>query len=142
MQANAYLMFNGNCEEAFKFYEKCFGGKILAIMTYGSSPMASKTPPDFVNRIMHARLDVGGTIVMGSDAPPGRTETPQGFSMAIGMKDVAEAERVYAELSEGGKVEMPLQQTFWAVRFGMLTDRFGIPWMVNCEAAANAASGQ
>ena len=135
MQINAYLQFNGQCEAAFKFYEKCLGGKILFKMTYGESPMADQSPPDWRGKIMHARLAVKDQVVMGSDSPPDQFFAPKGFSMAIGLEDPAEAERVYAALAEKGTVSMPLQATFWALRFGMLVDQFGIPWMINCEAA-------
>jgi len=136
MQIDPYLLFNGNCEEAFKFYEKCFGGKIEGMMTHGASPMAAQVPQEWHNKIIHARLVVDGQVLMGSDAPPQHFQQPQGFSVSIGVKQVAEAERIFQALAENGKVKMPIQQTFWAVRFGMLVDRFGIPWMVSCEQAA------
>jgi len=136
MQVDPYLLFNGNCEEAFKFYEKLLGGKIDGMMTHGNSPMAKQSPPEWQNKIMHARLVADGQVLMGSDVPPPHYRQPQGFSISISVKQVAEAERIFQGLAENGKVEMPLQQTFWAVRFGMLIDRFGIPWMVNCEQAA------
>jgi len=132
-QVNPYLVFNGRCEEAFKFYERVLGGKIEATFTFGESPMAQQAPPDWGKKIMHARMTVGNTVVMGSDAPPDRYKEPQGFSLSVSTKDPAEAERMYNELASGGKVEMPLQQTFWAVKFAMLVDRFGIAWMINCE---------
>ena len=131
-----YLAFNGTCEEAFKFYEKVLGGKIEATFTFGESPMAQQAPPGWDKKIMHARLSVGNVVVMGSDMPPERFKAPQGFSMSVNTKDAAEAERMFNELATGGKIEMPIQQTFWAVRFGMVVDRFGIPWMVNCEHPA------
>jgi PhnB protein len=135
-EVNAYLMFNGQCEEAFKFYEKCLGGKIEMMMTHKDSPMAEQLPAEWRNKIMHVRMTVGTTVLMGSDAPPNHYEKPNGFSMSIGVKDPAEAERVFNELSQNGKVQMPLQKTFWAVKFGMLVDRFDIPWMINCEQPA------
>ena len=135
-QVNAYLVFNGECEAAFKFYEKCLGGKIEMAMTHGDSPMSEQVPAEWRNKIMHARMTVGGTVLMGSDAPPDHYREPQGFSLSIGTKDPAEAERMFNELTAGGKVQMPLQQTFWAAKFGMVVDRFGIPWMINCEQPA------
>ena len=135
-EVNAYLVFKGECEAAFKFYEKCLGGKIDMAMTHGDSPMAQQVPAEWHNKIMHARMTVGNTVLMGSDAPPDRYEEPKGFSLSIGIKDPAEAERMFNELAAGGKVQMPLQQTFWAAKFGMLVDRFGIPWMINCEQPA------
>jgi PhnB protein len=135
-QLSAYLVFNGRCKEAFEFYEKALGGKIEATMTFGDSPMADQAPPDWGNKIMHARMMVGNSVLMGSDAPPDRYQEPKGFSLSVGTKDPAEAERIYTELVAGGKVQMPLQQTFWAAKFGMLVDRFGIAWMINCEQPA------
>jgi len=136
MQINAYLNFNGRCAEAFRFYEKALGGRIETMMTFGESPMAAQAPENWQKAIMHARLVVGDAVLMGSDAPSDRFQQPQGFSVSLQTKDVTEAERVFAALSEGAEVQMPLQQTFWAARFGMLVDRFGIPWMLNCEQPA------
>jgi PhnB protein len=133
MDLNPYLAFNGDCRDAFTFYEKCLGGKIVAMMTHADSPMADQTPPEHLGRIMHARMVVGDKLLMGGDAPPGHFTPPAGFSVTIGITDPAEAERIFAALGEGGTVRMPIQETFWARRFGMLVDRFGIPWMVNCE---------
>jgi PhnB protein len=133
MQVNPYLIFNGNCEEAFKFYEKLLGGKITGLMTHENSPAASQVSPDWQGKIMHAHMTVGNWVLMGSDAPPEHFQKPQGFSVSLGVKDEAEAERVWAGLAEGATVGMPLQKTFWSARFGMLTDRFGIPWMINCD---------
>jgi PhnB protein len=136
MQLNPYLAFNGQCEEAFKFYEQCLGGKIAMMMRYGESPMAEQTPAAARNNIAHARLVLGDKVLMGSDRPPGREGATQGFHVSLGPDDPAEAERIFNALAEGGRVDMPIQQTFWAARFGMLVDRFGIPWMVNCEQPA------
>ena len=136
MQLNPYLTFDGRCEAAFKFYEKVLGGKIEAMMTYGSSPMAEQTKPDWRNKIMHARLTVGDKMLMASDAPPDRYEAMKGIMVTLGIDDPGEAERIFHALSEKGTVQMPIQETFWAARFGMLVDQFGTPWMVNCEKAA------
>ena len=136
MDINPYLTFNGKCAEAFRFYAKVLGGK-LEMMTNGESPVADQTPPDQRDRILHARLDVGGgAVVMGSDAPPQYFTQPQGFSVAIGLEDAAEGERIFRALSEGGVVKMPFSKTFWAEKFGMCIDRFGTPWIVNCEKPA------
>ena len=135
MQLNAYLSFNGQCEEAFKFYEACFGGKIEFIAPYAGTPMADSVPAAGQNRIMHATLRVGDHVLMGADAPPegsGQYESPKGFSMSIHIDQPEEAERIFRALSDKGIVQMPLQETFWATRFGMAIDRFGIPWMINC----------
>jgi PhnB protein len=136
MQLNPYLHFNGRCEAAFNFYEQCLGGKTVFKMTYGESPMADKSPPEWLGKIMHARLLVNDQVLMGSDAPPDRYDAPKGFSLSLNLADAAEAERIFSALVEKGTVVMPLQQTFWAERFGMLMDEFGIPWMINCEKAA------
>ncbi len=136
MKLNAYLSFNGRCAEAFKAYEKVLGGKIEMLLTHGESPMAQQTPPEWRDRIMHARLVVGDQVLMGADAPPEYYKGTQGFCVSIGVDDPASAERIFKGLSEGGTVQMPLQKTFWALAFGMLIDRFGTPWMVNCEEKA------
>jgi PhnB protein len=133
MQLNPYLLFNGQCEAAFKFYERCLGGKLEMMLRHGESPMAQQVPPEWRDRIMHARLVVGDKVLMGSDAPPDHYEEPRGFSVSIGIDDPGKAERIFQAMAEKGTVRMPLQKTFWALRFGMLVDQFGIPWMVNCE---------
>ena len=133
MQLNPYLTFNGQCEAAFNFYEKVLGGKIEAMMTYGSSPMAEQTQPEWRNKIMHARMTVGDQMLMASDAPPDRHEAMKGIMVTLGIDNPTEAERIFGALSEKGTVQMPIQKTFWAERFGMLVDQFGTPWMVNCE---------
>lgn len=135
MRLSTHLSFNGRCAEAFRFYEQCLGGKIEFSMTYGESPMADHVSPEWRDKIIHTTLIVGDTEVSGADAPPGYFETPAGFSVALHVKEPTEAERVFHALAENGKVTMPIQQTFWAVRFGMLVDQFGIPWMINCEQA-------
>jgi PhnB protein len=135
MQINAYLNFEGQCEEAFQLYEKTFGGKILAVHRFGGSPMAQQMPPEWANKVMHIRLEVDGGELMGSDTPPGQGGgAAKRFCMSIGIKDPEEGKRIFAALTEGGSVQMPFAPTFWAAGFGMGTDRFGIPWMVNCEA--------
>ena len=133
MQLNPYLSFNGECEAAFKFYDQCLGGKIQTMMTWGDSPMADQVPSEWRDKIIHASLIVGDTALLGADAPPGRYEKPRGFSVTIQINDQAEAERIFHSLAEKGTVVMPIQQTFWALRFGMLVDQFGVPWMINCN---------
>jgi PhnB protein len=135
MQLTPYLTFNGDCARAFRFYEQTLGGT-LGMQTHAESPMAGQTPAEWSDRILHARLDVGNAVLMGSDRPPSSVETPAGFAVSLTVDTPDEAERVFAALAEGGRVQMPLQQTFWAARFGMVTDRFAIPWMVNCSQAA------
>ncbi len=133
MDLTTYLTFRGDCRAAFELYAEALGGTIEMMMTHGDSPVAAQVPKEWHASIMHARLRVGNGVLMGSDAPPEHQETPQGFSVSLGVATPAEADRVFAKLSEGGTVRMPLQETFWAARFGMFVDRFGIPWMVNCE---------
>jgi PhnB protein len=136
VQLNTYLHFNGNCDEAFRFYEKVLNAKIEMRSTYGDSPAGAQTPEAMKGRIIHARIRIGDTIVMGSDAPPERFSPPQGFSLSLGTKTPQEAETVFAALSGGGQVHMPMAESFFAQRFGMLVDRYGVPWMVICEKAA------
>jgi PhnB protein len=133
MQVNPYLIFNGQCEAAFKFYEQVLSGKITFMMTFGESPAAGEMPADSHNLIIHATLTIGDEVVMASDAPPGRYEKPAGVYVSLNVKDTADGERIFNALADNGTVQMPFQQTFWAVGFGMCVDRFGIPWMVNCE---------
>ncbi|MGH9616676.1 MAG: VOC family protein [Acidobacteriaceae bacterium] len=133
MQVNPYLLFNGNCEAAFKFYEKHLGGKIESMMKHAGTPAEAQTPPEWRDKILHARMTIGGTVVMGSDAPPPNYRTPEGFSMSLNLKDAAEADRIYQALSANGQIRMAIQKTFWATRFAMFTDQFGTPWMINCE---------
>ena len=136
MQLNPYLFFNGQCEVAFKFYAQLLGGKIDGMLTHAGTPAEQQVPAEWRDKIMHARLIVGDQVLMGSDAPPGRYEQPKGFSVSVHPKDPAEAERIFQALAENGSVQMPIQKTFWAARFGMVVDRFGIPWMVNCGNAS------
>jgi PhnB protein len=108
MQLNPYLSFNGQCETAFKFYQRCLGGEIVAMFTYAGSPMAEQTPAEWQNKIMHARLVVDDKVLMGSDAPPDRYDGTKGFSVTVGVDDPAEAERIFKTLSANGTVQMPL----------------------------------
>lgn len=132
MQLIPYLLFNGDCEEAFQFYEKILGGKIEGMSKNAGSPAEAHVPAQWRDKILHARMTVGDSILLASDVPPDQYEKPSGFSVSIQLKDIAEAERVFKALADNGKVVMPIQETFWSPSFGMLVDRFGIPWMVNC----------
>jgi PhnB protein len=134
MQLNPYLNFNGQCEEALTFYAKVLGGEIIMILKGKDTPMADQMPA-FREMVMHGRIKVGGTLLMGSDSGEHYTK-PQGFSVTLNFTDPAEAERIFNTLSEGAqKITMPFHETFWAVRFGTFTDKYGTPWMVNCEKA-------
>ena len=135
MKLNPYLNFNGQCAEAFDFYQRVLGGDIMGKMTWGEMPDA-QVPAEQRNRIMHVALQMGDEWLMGADSPPDRYEKPQGISVALHYKSAAEGERIFNSLAESGNVLMSFQKTFWAAGFGMCIDRFGIPWLVNCEQAA------
>ena len=134
MQLNPYLLFKGNCEDAFKFYEKCLGGKIVTMMPHEGTPAAEQVPANWREKIIHARMTVGDHVLMGSDVPPDRYAPMKGFGVSFAVDSPADAERIFKALSEKGTVGMPMQQTFFAVRFGMVVDQFGTPWMITCEA--------
>ena len=130
---NTYLIFNGNCRQAMEFYKQCLGG-VLYLSTYGEMPggEVSKRHKDW---IIHARLTIKTQVLMASDCHSGTPAVKQGnnFFVSINCENVAESKKLFKALSQKGTVEMPLQETFWAVRFGMLTDQFGIKWMLNFE---------
>jgi PhnB protein len=127
-----YLTFNGNCADAMRFYEKTLGAKIEYMMTHGESPMADQAPPDFRDKIMHCSLMIDDRRLMASDPMPGQPHNGMhGFTLSLAYPTVAEGERVFNALAEGGQVLMPLQDTFWVERWGSLVDRFGTPWMVS-----------
>ena len=130
MEINAYLGFDGNCEEAFKFYEKLLDAEITFMMTHEQAPV--ETPAEWRGKIMHARLKIGDAMIMGGDNPPGYYHKPAGFSVSIGLKELEKAAAIFAALAQGGNINMPFQKTFWAEGFGMVTDRFGTPWMIYC----------
>ena len=134
------LVFNGECDAAFSVYEQCLGGTLTFRLTWGESPMAVQAPPDWRDKIMHATLAVGDTALSGGDVLPERYERPQGFQIQLNLDDVAAAERIFSTLAEGGYVSFPLQQTFWALRYGAVVDRFGIPWGINCEGQDASSS--
>lgn len=136
LQVNPYLNFDGQCAAAFRFYEQLLRGKIVAMLTHAEAPAQEPVPAASRDRIMHARLEAGDAVLMGSDSPPGQFQKAGGMYVALQVKDPAEAERVFRGLAEGGELQMPIQETFWVTRFGMVVDRFGTPWMVSCEKAA------
>src|SRR6516165_6634902 len=117
MKLNTYLNFDGKCAAAFSFYEKVLHGKIAMMMTYGQSPICDQLPREMHSAVLHTTLEVGDTVLMGADAPPDHYKPSQGYSVSINLSDAAEAERVFKALSEGGTIQMPLQETFWAARF-------------------------
>jgi PhnB protein len=129
------LAFDGQCEAAFRSYEQSLGATIAFMLTWGNSPMAAEAPPGWDAKIAHATLKIGETMISGSDVPLDRYQQPKGFEVVLQMDDPAAAERLFAALAEKGTVARPLEETFWAIRFGVLVDRFGIPWSINCEKA-------
>ena len=131
MQTVLHLVFSGSCREAFAFYEKTFNSKIQMSMTFGDAPAGSPVPPDSKDLVMHTSMPLGSMLLMGCDAPPGRAQALGGFQISVSMPDEAEVKRIYAALSEGGSVQMPLAPTFWSPLFGMCTDKFGVGWMVS-----------
>lgn len=126
-----YLNFNGDCREAFQFYQQLLGGE-LQMFTHEDMPMEDLSE-EWKDKIIHADLRVGEESIMGSDAPPEWYAPPKSMSVSAHVDSTEEAERIFAALSEGGSIQMPIGQQPWARRFGMATDRFGIPWIVNCE---------
>ena len=138
MRWNAYLSFKGDCEEAFTFYVRTIGGQMENLFRYAGSPFANHAPPDWGNKVMHDGITLAGQLLEGADVAPDQYHQPRGFSLTLQVSAAPEAERIFGALAEGGSVTVPLAQTFWAERFGMLIDRFGIPWMVSCEAPGSA----
>ena len=133
MQLNPYLHFPGTCADALAFYEKVLGAQVLSQFKFADSPMADKMPADWRDKLMHSAFKISDTTLFACDAPPDHFSKPQGFSLNIPANSGAEAKKLYDTLSEGGEITMPLQKTFWAAHFAMFKDKFGIPWMINCE---------
>jgi len=129
----ALLSFDGQCEAAFKFYEQCLHGKIIMLIRYGDSPMIRQTPPQWHRRVLHATFSCGEHILQGADALPETYRKPQGFSVMLNVGSVVEADDIFNALAAAGTVQVALQESLWAARFGMLTDQFGINWMLNFE---------
>ncbi|AMJ62521.1 VOC family protein [Bosea sp. PAMC 26642] len=141
MKLSTYLMFDGNCREAFTRYNEVLGGKITAMMDHRGTPAEAHVPPQWHDKIMHACLEIDGQMLMASDAPPERSDGPmRSVSVNVTVATPEEAERVFAALAEGGTVTMPIAETFWSPRFGMAKDRFGTNWMVNAEQPAELAN--
>ena len=134
MKINSYLMFDGNCEAAFKFYEQCLGGKITMMMTFSQMPDTTNIPEERKGDILHARIEIGGAVVMGADIPD--AEPMRSAYLTLRVDSVEEAEKLYGLLSEGGEIFMKMEQTFFASRFAMLRDRFGTSWMLLHESQA------
>jgi len=130
MKLYTYLNFGGNCEQAFRFYEQHLGGKISMMLTHAQQPNADDVPADWKNAILHARIAIGETELLGADVPPERFQPMRSAYLSLLLDSSQEAERVYALLSENGEVFIPLAETFFAFRFAMLRDRFGVSWMI------------
>ena len=133
MSLSTQFNFNGNCKEALHFYSATFGGGEVFLLTWGASPMAAQAPAGWADKILYGRVNIGDAELLGGDAAPGGYLKPQGMSLHYDAKTIAEAQRVFAALAEGGSVTLPLQETFWSKAYGMVTDRFGVPWELNCE---------
>jgi PhnB protein len=136
MQTSINLSFNGNCAEAIRFYERNLPAKILFELSWGGSPLAKDAPPQWQAKICHSTLLVGDTTIHGVDVLPGTYEPPRGFSIVLDIDAPDEADRLFGVLAENGEVRLPLQETFWARRYGMVVDRFGIAWEINCGGPA------
>jgi PhnB protein len=127
---HTYLNYGGNCEDAFRFYEQHLGGRITMLMHHGEQPGAPAATPDGNRAVLHARMDLGGTELLGADVPPDRFQPMRSAYLTLTLASDEEADRVFALLAEGGEIFMPMQQTFFASRFAMLRDRFGTSWML------------
>ena len=136
MKLLTYLNYGGNCEQAFRFYEQHLGGKISMMMTHGQQPGLNDVSPDWKNAILHARISIGETELMGADIPPDRFQPMRSAYLSLLVSSTDEAERIYALLSDGGQIFMPMQETFFAFRFAMLRDKFGTSWMLLHERPA------
>ena len=137
---DSYLFFDGTCAEAMRFYEKTIGGKVLAMLSYAESPDPEQCgKADAKDRIMHAHLLIDGRNLMASDTPPGQgMGAPSGFALSLNYPSAGDAKKAFDGLAAGGKVTMPMSKTFWIESFGMLTDKFGVPWMVGGGETAKA----
>ena len=133
MKLYTYLNYGGNCRQAFEFYAKHLGGKITALTTHGEVSDATNVPPEWKNAVVHARIELGETVVMGADIPPDRFQPMRSAYLSLLVTSTEEAERIYALLSDGGQIFMPMEETFFAHRFAMLRDRFGTSWMLLFE---------
>src|SRR3954468_19656540 len=130
MKVNTYLNYGGNCEEAFRFYEKQLGAKVLALMKQGQMPGASNVPENMKNAVLHARIQIGDAILMGSDVAPDRFQPMRSVYISLTTASSEEADRIHKVLADGGEIFLPMQETFFAHRFSMLRDKFGTSWMI------------
>lgn len=135
MKLYTYLNYGGNCREAFDFYEKHLGGKVTSVSLHKEIPGSPGLPSDWGEKVLHARMDLGDTVLMGADIPPPRFQPMRSAYLTLMLDSNEEAERVYALLTDGGEIFMPMEETFFAHRFAMLRDRFGTSWMLLHERA-------
>lgn len=133
MQINPYINFNGNCREAFEYYQKHLGGTDLLLMTHADSPMRDNVPDAWKDKIIHGTLHIGDSCIMGSDSPPEDYTAPTGTYIMLGVDTALEAETAFDALAKNGQIRMPITETFWSVRYGIVVDQFGTPWMINCN---------
>ena len=136
MKLLTYLNYGGNCRQAFDFYAEQLGGTISMLATHGEQPDSQRVPPDWKHAVLHARIEIGDTVLLGADIPPDRFQPMRSAYLTLMVDSVDEAERLYALLAEGGEIFMPMAETFFARRFAMLRDRFGTSWMLLHERAA------
>ena len=136
MKLYTYLNYGGNCREAFEFYAEHLGGRISALTTHGELPDASNVPPNWRNAVLHARMEIGETMLLGADVPPERFQPMRSAYLTLMVDSTDEAERIYLLLKDGGQIFMPMEETFFAHRFAMLRDRFGTSWMLLHERAS------
>jgi PhnB protein len=142
MQMSTYVNFKGECEAAFTFYERCLDGQLGAIFRYAGTSLADQVPADWQDKVMHGSVTVGGQVLMGADIAPEKYEVPKGFLLSLQMQSTTDAERFFHCLAEDGTVVMPLEKTFWAERFGVVVDRFGVRWLINCDGSDRPSDGQ
>ena len=136
MKVYTYLNYGGNCRQAFEFYEKHLGGKITFLTTHGEQPDTSDVPPNWKDAVLHARVELGDTTIMGADIPPDRFQPMRSAYLSLMVDSIDEAERIYGLLTNGGEIFMPMEETFFAYRFAMFRDRFGTSWMLLHERPA------
>ena len=136
MQVSVHLNFSGDCQQAMESYCELMDGEIISKTTFGDTPAGAEVPDDWQDKIVHATMSIGGVVVATADIPEERFQASQGFNMFIEVESPEEADRVFDALSKSGEIQMPIQETFWSRRFGVVVDRFGIPWEMNCSQEA------
>jgi PhnB protein len=141
LDASVSLSFNGKCEAAFKLYERLLGAKAELVITWGASPLAGDVPREWQDKILFARLKARHMTLLGCDLPSASYRPPTGFTLCLSADDDAEAEQLFAALADGGTVQMALQPTFFATRYGEVIDQFGIPWEIRCRKPHGGTSG-